>query len=269
MNRGYLALILAGALVVTAANAIVVHRVEVDPPPGFRVGGNAAEGTRKGGYNGVVKDGLFDPRYSGLNFEAVYGENRLSEVLEPRLTPLSPQDGVNRFPLVDWGLDIETAYQVHGNTVDLTVSVTPTRDGIGSYAQLLFASYMHSPENIRIHYPTPDGWSAADAGSVCPTGVALPAGFAEACRGYYALPIMYGRTGQGTLLFTAQGDGPVLWMVNPTGAGEGNPAWDFFLVIDEPQVGRTYRFYIRMALVSETPQATSQLSGALGPIGTY
>lgn len=61
----------------------------------------------------------------------------------------------------------------------------------------------------------------------------------------YTRPFFWGRYGPNVLAFIFDRHDLIRFTQSPDGGGEGNPAWDFQWIIDEPEAGKLYRLRYR------------------------
>ena len=281
-------------------NAVIVNNEPVDDDvlPGHR-----------GGYGGVASlthakrgDNLFVPFYAGLNFEHIHdGTVQARDVLfEPRRAPMEirciDRHTVELYqkPTPHWQLESWLRYRLlEDGAIEMTLECVPhARAFSNDYIGLFFASYIHQPESLDIHFL---GQQADSTGSEPQwiRGITPEHGRFSTHRSTddnrdfahddefpltlvfdysdyrYCEPWYYGVShGMALVLMFRQRD-EVRLSQSPSGGGKGNPAWDFQWFVPDYEVGQRYRFVMRaMYLPYESPEqiveATARHRAALG-----
>jgi hypothetical protein len=245
----------------------------------------------RAGYSGVGslthakrKTNLFVPEVAGLNFEHILdGTTRDRKVLfEPRNAPMELRRvgehvaELYQKPTPTWGLESCQRYELlEDGTIQLTIDCIPRQKAFkNGYVGLFWASYIHQPESLDIHFR---GYDEADVGTdgkpkrearwvrgVTPKHGELPTHLAtdDARRPHhdadfpltlvfnrsklrYAEPWYFGVShGMAYAQMFRPGDG-VRLSQSPSGGGKGNPAWDFQFLIPDYEIGRRYQFVMR------------------------
>jgi hypothetical protein len=156
------------------------------------------------------------------------------------------------------------------------------------YIGLFFASYIHQPESLDIHFrgrPADDAdakprWirGVTPAHGTLATHLSVDDDRRFAHDAEFPLTLVFNRSnhryskpwyygvshGMALALMFRPGD-RVRLSQSPSGGGPGNPAWDFQWFIPRYQVGQRYRFVMRaMYLPFESPE---QLLRATAPHG--
>jgi hypothetical protein len=272
--------------------AVVVDNREVD---------DVVLPKHRAGYSGVAsltharrRENLFVPAVAGLNFEHIHdGTTQPREVLfEPRHAPMELRlvgehaAELYQKPTPTWGLESCQRYELlEDGTIQLTIECIPRRrEYKNGYIGLFWASYIHRPESLDIHFR---GYDEADVGEdgkptrpprwvrgVTPRHGELSTHLAaDDSRRFehdadfpltlvfnrsklrYAEPWYYGVShGMAFVQMFRPGDG-VRLSQSPSGGGQGNPAWDFQFLIAGYEVGRRYQFVMRAAyLPYESPE---------------
>lgn len=239
----------------------------------------------RGGYSGVAslthaerRHNLFVPFYAGLNFEHIHdGTVQPRDVLfEPRRAPMEIRR-IGRYtaelhqePTPHWKLESWLRYELLDDAaIEMTLECVPhARTFKNDYIGLFFASYIHQPESLDIHFPG----RPADRASSSPRwirGVTPAHGklsthlaidddrefahdadfpltlvFNFSDYRYYK-PWYYGVSNGMALVLMFRDSDRVGLSQSPSGGGKGNPAWDFQWFIPEYQVGKRYRFVVR------------------------
>ena len=266
--------------------AVIVNNEAVDDEvlPGHRAG-----------YSGVASlthrrrdRNLFVPFYAGLNFEHIHdGTVQPREILfEPRQAPMDIRRigkhtaELHQPPTPNWKLESWLRYELlEDGVIEMTLECIPrARTFRNGYIGLFFASYIHQPESLDIHFL---GVPGSDVGSepawirgVTPShGVRATHLAVDDTRDFpheadfpltlvfnrsnyrYSRPWYYGVShGMAFVQMFRPSDGTRLSQ-SPSGGGKGNPAWDFQWLIPQYEVGKTYRFAMRaMYLPYESPE---------------
>ena len=266
--------------------AVIVNNEAVDDEvlPGHRAGySGVASLTHK-----LQQEDLFVPAYAGLNFEHIHdGTTQPREILfEPREAPMAIRRAgeyaaeLHQPPTPHWRLESRLRYELlEDGAIEMTLECIPrARTFKNDYIGLFFASYIHRPESLDIHFlgvPRGMGFQPmnhrqdADATwirGITPAHGTLATHLAvDDDRSFphdpqfplllvfnesnyrYSQPWYYGIShGMALVQMFRPSDGARLSQ-SPDGAGEGNPAWDFQWFIPKYEVGKPYRFVMRAA----------------------
>lgn len=247
----------------------------------------------RAGYSGVAslthakrRANLFVPEVAGLNFEHIHdGTTRARDVLfEPRHAPMELRRvgehaaELYQKPTPTWGLESCQRYELlEDGTIQLTIECVPRQKAFkNGYVGLFWASYIHQPESLDIHFRGHDEADVGEGGKpkrearwvrgVTPRHGELSTHLAaDDARRFphdadfpltlvfnrsklrYAEPWYYGVShGMAYVQMFRPGDG-VRLSQSPSGGGKGNPAWDFQFCIPDYEVGRRYQFVMRAA----------------------
>ena len=272
--------------------AVIVNNEAVDDEvlPGHRAG-----------YSGVASlthrrrdANLFVPFYAGLNFEHIHdGTVQPRDILfEPRQAPMEIRRidaytaQLHQPPTPNWKLESWLRYELlEDGVIEMTLECVPhARTFRNDYIGLFFASYIHQPESLDIHFL---GVPSSDVGSepawirgVTPSHGVLATHLAVGdTRDFpheadfpltlvfnhsnhrYSQPWYYGVShGMAFVQMFRPSDGTRLSQ-SPSGGGKGNPAWDFQWLIPKYEVGKTYRFAMRaMYLPFESREQISRVA---------
>ena len=249
--------------------AVIVNNEPVDDEvlPGHR-----------GGYSGLAslthrarKENLFVPFYAGLNFEHIHdGTVKPRDILfEPRQAPMETrridQNTVELYqkPTPHWQLESWLRYQLlDDGAIEMTLECIPqARTFKNDYIGLFFASYIDKPESLDIHFL---GRPANETGAkprwirgVTPAHGTLPTHLAvDDNRNFahdpnfpltlvfnksnyrYTEPWYYGVSGGMAFVLMFRPGDNVRLSQSPSGAGNGNPAWDFQWFVPQYKVGQ-------------------------------
>jgi hypothetical protein len=257
--------------------AVIVNNEAVDD--------NVLPGHRAG-YSGVAslthrqRENLFVPAYAGLNFEHIHdGTVQPREILfEPRQAPMTIRlvapyaAELHQPPTPHWRLESWLRYELlEGGAIEMTLECIPrARTFRNGYIGLFFASYIHRPESLDIHFlGVPTGEKTAEPrwirgvtpahGTLAthlsvdddrdfPHDADFPLSLVfNRSNHRYSEPWYYGVSHGMALVQMFRPDDAVRFSQSPSGGGEGNPAWDFQWFIPQYEVGRRYRFVMRAA----------------------
>lgn len=280
--------------------AVIVNNEPVDDTvlPGHR-----------GGYSGVASlthssqnENLFVPLYAGLNYEHIHdGTVQARDILfEPRRAPMQIHQvnthtvELHQPPTPHWKLESWLRYEMLADGVlEMSLECVPrARSFKHDYIGLFFASYIHQPESLDIHFPGQEAntqqnesaWirGVTPAHGTVPTHLAIndtrvfehDADFPLTLvfnRSNYRFhePWYYGVSHGMALVLMFRPQDQVRFSQSPSGGGSGNPAWDFQWFIPEYKVGQKYRFvmramYLPFTSVKQVIQATAPHRAALG-----
>ena len=242
----------------------------------------------RAGYSGVAslkhtqrRTNLFVPSYAGLNFEHIhYGTAQEHEVLfEPRNAPMDlrvvDQHTVELYQAPTPNYKLESCQRYHlleDGTIELTVEFIPhAKTFANGYVGLFWASYIHQPESLDIHFKGRE--SGDNAGTRWIRGVTPRHGvfathlavdddrtFARAdnfpsklvfnrSKYRYTEPWYFGiRHGMALVLMFRTQD-KIRLTQSPTGGGSGNPAWDFQCLVPDYKLGQRYQIIMRAMYV--------------------
>lgn len=244
-----------------------------------RIGDNAADGSHRAGYNGVwslvptgERDSLFVPGIAGLNLEHYFDgwHNGSREIFfEPRVAPmaLQPVDGrtlrLRQAPTPFWGVESTTLFRVEEpNRIRLTWSGIPRRPQVlnGGVMGVFWASYIHRPEDDRIHFRAVGreaGWTAfrsaahGDRSSVRGPADTLDLMISPGNAGklfsscaevrWKGAPAYYGRWRDRVYAVAFRTRELLRFAMSPSGGGAGNPAWDFQILVPDCRAGGEVR----------------------------
>jgi hypothetical protein len=241
----------------------------------------------RGGYSGVASlthrdrgENLFVPSYAGLNFEHIHdGTVRDREILfEPRYSPMELRV-VNAHtaelfqpPTSTYQLESCTRYALLADgTIEMTFECIPrARSFANEYIGLFWASYIHQPESLDIHFIGHDEADPAPRWirGVTPAHGTLSTHLAKGDRREFPhaddfpLTLVFNQSnyrydepwyfgvshGMALAMMFREQDG-IRFSQSPSGGGDGNPAWDFQFFIPEYKVGERYGYVMRAMYV--------------------
>jgi hypothetical protein len=249
----------------------------------------------RAGYSGVASlthtqhdKNLFVPAYAGLNFEHIHdGTVQERDVLfEPRRAPMEirqiGQHTVELYqaPTPHWQLESWLRYEMLADgVIEMTLECVPhARVFKNDYIGFFFASYMHQPESLDIHFLGRPS-QAEDGEPQWIRGVTPAHGTLSTHRSIrdnhhfshdadfpltlvfnfsdyrYDEPWYYGVSNGVALVLMFRPCDKVRLSQSPSGGGKGNPAWDFQWLIPDYKVGQRTRFVMRaMILPFESPE---------------
>ena len=239
----------------------------------------------RGGYSGVASlthekqpGNLFVPAFAGLNYEHIHdGTVHPRDILfEPRNAPMEIiRNDDNTVELHQpstphWKLESRLQYtMLDDGVIELDFDcVARERTFANGYIGLFFASYIHQPESLDIHFSgCPSGQKHKEPQWI--TGVTPKHGVLSTHKAIdddrefvhdpdfpltlvfnesqyrYSEPWYYGVSNGMALVLVFRECDKVRFTQSPSGGGEGNPAWDFQWFVPDYEVGRHYRFVMR------------------------
>jgi hypothetical protein len=269
-EKPYVVLERAGIRAVIVNNQAVNDKVLPDHREGYS---GVASLTRQG-----QDRNLFVPLYAGLNYEHIHdGTVQTRDVLfEPRRAPMEIGQAdehtaeLHQPPTPHWQLESWLRYTLlEDGTIEMTLDCVPrARTFKNGYIGLFFASYIHQPESLDIHFlghpaNQPDSearWirGVTPAHGVRPTHLAFndqrdfphdadfPMTLVFNLSDYrYREPWYYGVSHGMAFVQMFRPQDQVRLSQSPSGGGDGNPAWDFQWFIPNYEVGRRYHFVMR------------------------
>lgn len=246
--------------------------------------GTGEHAAHRAGYNGIwslqhraAPENCFVPAVSGLNLEHLMDDLFMTdaggEIFEPRQHPMTlervSEDCVRlvQEPSPLTGVASVTTFTVREpHIIDMTFQATLTRaPRQGGRFGFFWASYMNAPESPALQFQMPDGiWSClapdghGDDGGNTVCHESARAEFGDPSLSYragslthsfsrrrFGAPLMFGRPGDGSMLYLQMFDQaePVRLCMSPSGGGRNddrrllNPAWDFQYILDPAAVG--------------------------------
>ncbi|HUT95459.1 MAG TPA: hypothetical protein VMY37_38750 [Thermoguttaceae bacterium] len=241
------------------------------------------------------RENLFVPSYAGLNFEHIHDgtvQDRKT-LFEPRNWPMElrriDEHTVELYqgPTPHYGLESCLRYgMLEDGTIQMTLECIPRRRSfVNGYVGLFWASYIHSPESLDVHFkghgadePPASRWirGVTPAHGVLSTHVAtdddrtfahdpkFPLTLVFNRSDYrYAEPWYYGVSHGMALVFAFRPKDQVRMSQSPSGGGEGNPAWDFQYLIPDYEVGRRYQMVMRAMYVPY--ESAEEIEAAVKP----
>lgn len=255
----------------------------------------------RAGYSGVVslthtkqKRNIFVPGIAGLNFEHIHdGTTQDRNILfEPRKAAMELRvvnDHVAELyqaATPHWGLESCLRYELlDDGVIEMTLECIPRRDTFkNGYIGLFWASYIHQPESLDIHFKgIKNGGSKIDwvrgitpKHGTLPTHVGIkdqrlfkhdkefPLSLAFNRSEYqFTQPWYYGVSHQMSLAFMFRPQDKIRLTQSPSGGGKGNPAWDFQYFIPGYKINQRYQMVMRAMYLPYESQ--SQIEKAVKP----
>lgn len=259
--------------------AVVVDNSAVDD--GFLKGHRA-------GYSGLAvlrharrQQNLFVPAYAGLNFEHILDGTAHSErkiQFEPRNHPMELRL-INKHtaelcqtPTFHHGLESCQRYEIfRDGAIELTIELIARKPTFkNGYINLFWASYIHQPESLDIHFR---GVAASDVAAppvwirgVTPAHGELSTHISTSdtrrfphdepfpltlvhsfSHKRFTEPWYFGVSHGMAFVQMFRPKDQVRITQSPSGGGQGNPAWDFQFYVPGYVPGRLYRFVMRAA----------------------
>ena len=250
------------------------------------IGGNEAAGKHLPGYNGVhallgprQRRSAFVPEYAGLNlehyFDGFHDRADREAYFEPRRSPMEfhllAENTALLYqpPTPFWGVESWTTFTVREPFyVDMVYRCVPRKRAFENGCLGAFwASYINHPESKAIHFrgrrtaKEKTRWLSHESprhgeqssvrhlrdrvrlplrpaierfmyASMAPMRYDRPYCFGL-CRGYMIL-----------LLFECRH--VLRFSHSPSGGGQGNPAWDFYMLVPDYRIGEEYRLRVRL-----------------------
>jgi hypothetical protein len=249
----------------------------------------------KAGYSGVASlthadrsDNLFVPNYAGLNYEHIHdGTDQTDPAVryEPRHAPMELRRidehtvELHQPPTPHFKLESSLRYELlEDGTIEMTLECIPRqRTFKNGYVGLFWASYIHQPESLDIHFrgfeEGSDGTPGWVRGMTPRHGELSTHLAADDQREFphdpdFSLTLVFNRSGHRyteswyygmshgmafVQVFRPQDQ--VRLTQSPSGGGPGNPAWDFQFFIPDYEVGQLYRMVMRAIYVPyESPE---------------
>ncbi len=287
-DKPYVVLERAGVRAVIVNNQAVKDNVLPDHREGYS---GVASLTRRG-----QDRNLFVPLYAGLNYEHIHdGTVQPRDVLyEPRRAPMEIRQAgehtaeLHQLPTPHWQLESWLRYTLlEDGTMEMALECVPrARTFKNGYIGLFFASYIHQPESLDIHFL---GHPAKDTGSEAMwiRGVTSEHGVRSTHLAFddrrdfphdadfpmtlvfnlsdhrYRKPWYYGVSHGMAFVQMFRPQDQVRLSQSPSGGGDGNPAWDFQWFIPQYEVGQRYRFVMRaMYLPFESTEQVTKATAA-------
>lgn len=238
-------------------------------------------------------ESLFVPAYAGLNYEHIHdGTNQDRDILfEPRNAPLELRV-VNKHtvelyqaPTPHWKLESVLRYaMLEDGTIEMTLECIPrAKTFANGYVGLFWASYIHQPESLDIHFrgqPVSSDEATRWIRGITPAhGVSATHPGRDDARVFkhdddfpltlvfnrskflYDEPWYYGLSHGMAFVQMFRPQDVIRLSQSPSGGGQGNPAWDFQYFIPEYEVGQRYQMVMRAMYVPyESPEQIQRVS---------
>ena len=256
----------------------------------------------RAGYSGVASlkhakrpENLFVPSVAGLNFEHIHdGRVQKREVLfEPRNAPMELRvidahtAELYQQPTPHYGLESCHRYRLlEDGAIEMRFECVPRRRSFANgYVGLFWASYIHQPESLDIHFlghgfdePPAARWIRGITPSHGQLATHLASDdhrqFAHAAdfpltlvfnlsKHRYREPWYYGVSHGMALAMVFRPKDHIRFSQSPSGGGKGNPAWDFQFFVPDYELGKRYQMEMRALYVPfESPE---QVQRAVAP----
>jgi hypothetical protein len=231
-----------------------------------------------------VDESVYVPAYAGVNLEHYFDARSKPDdpriFFEPRFAPMkfrkisATKAELSQAPTPVYGVESRTVFEVkEPYYVDVAYRAIPRKGGFaGGFLGIFWASYINGPLDKSIYF------LSGDADSAKPHWVQLstqmhgrdstvrPAGdtkelamgddptslFRNMSPLRYGEPFFYGRFRDMVLIYIFKPNPYLRFAHSPSGGGRSasgddtNPAWDFQLVVPEPQEGREYGLDMRV-----------------------
>jgi len=237
----------------------------------------------KGGYNGIAElyhtdqdSTLFVPTYAGFNLEHVFSGDRLIQLFEPRVNPMTLYKKSESEVLLYQkaapvsGAESLTEFKLVAPCyIDITFRCILHNKQYFShgYAGFFWASYINNPPDRNIYFRgvteglSVENWISAfsEKHNLKSTHRGINDNydffFAPDCKvnlaknfsGYrYSLPFYFGRFHNMVMAYFFDSGEVIRLTQSPTGGGGTNPAWDFQYLIPDPKTEKVYSFKARM-----------------------
>ena len=246
--------------------------------------------SHRAGYSGLAylghqsrTENLFVPSYAGLNFEHIHdGTKQDRKVLfEPRNAPMQlrliDEQTVELYQAPSPHYELESCLRYHmleDGVLEMTFECIPRkRTYTHGYIGLFWASYIHQPESLDIHFlgrpaeadnqssqSKKSGWlqTVTPSHGVLATHLGgndlrsfkhdedFPLSLVFNRSKYrYSQPWYYGVSHGMAWIQMFRPQDQVRLTQSPSGGGKGNPAWDFQYLIPDCQVNKRYQMVMR------------------------
>jgi hypothetical protein len=246
---------------------------------------NEAHGEdHRAGYNGIARlthaaqsESVFVPAYAGFNLEHIFGGDRMPDLFEPRHHPMtlrrlsSTTIELRQSPTPRSAVESTTRFQVvppHYIDVEFRCVARDLTYFQHGYLGLFWASYIHAPEDIRMHFrgrgpgdsqsrwisahTAEHGVASTHRGLADPGDVFFAPDFNATLANHFSeyrfdAPFFCGRFRNMILLYMFDRAPEIRFSQSPNGGGSTNPAWDFQFLARDVQPGRAYGYRARVA----------------------
>jgi hypothetical protein len=239
----------------------------------------------RSGYNGISElrhaaqdSNLFVPLYAGFNLEHIFAGDSLSNLFEPRKSPMQLkrisdtkvelyQKETSLSHVESW--TTFTLVPPHYIDVSFRCVIKSAEFFKHGYAGMFWASYINAPQDKKIYfygreqqteemkwigaYSRQHGVASTHIGNEDNFDLFAVPGFNITLASHYSNylynePFYYGRFNNMVFayLFSEPQEGIIRFSQSPTGGGLDNPAWDFQYIIPDFKVGKKYSFDARL-----------------------
>lgn len=239
----------------------------------------------RNGYNGISElrhsaqdSNLFVPFYAGFNLEHIFAGDSLSNLFEPRKSPMEIRH-ISKYEVELFQPETQLSHvesrtifkMVPPHYIDVSFQCIIKSDEFfkHGYAGIFWASYINAPSDIKIYfkgnekgskeikwigaYSKKHGLESSHIGVKDTFDLIAVPGFNVTLANHYSNylfkePFYYGRFNNMVFayLFSEPEDGIIRFSQSPTGGGPQNPAWDFQFIIPNFEIGKEYSFNARL-----------------------
>ena len=239
----------------------------------------------RSGYNGISElkhsaqdSNLFVPFYAGFNLEHIFAGDSLSNLFEPRKSPMElkriSKNIVELYQAETPLSHVEswTTFKMappHYIDVNFRCIIKTDEFFKHGYVGIFWASYINAPQDKQIYFPgykkesdkvewigaysTKHGVASTHIGADDNFDLFAVPGFNVTLASHYSNYLFsehfyYGRFDNMVFayLFSEPKDGIIRFSQSPTGGGPQNPAWDFQFIIPDFKIGKEYSFNTRL-----------------------
>lgn len=203
-----------------------------------------------GGYGGLnmTHDGVDLFSVVGFNYEAIF--NSSDHYLSPRVVQqtLTRSGDTHRLRTETPAARVDTYITPGSGVVDFTIRITPYEHK--PWLSFLFASYMNGPADKAFYFISNGSWES-DTNKP------------------HDYPFYYGVING--LMYLVMFDEDVIFARNDSGDGPANPAWDWYILLNNYSPGGQYAFSGRVIIAPFTGRADvvmayEQWSGRIVPV---
>lgn len=211
---------------------------------------------------------IFVDYYAGLNLEHYFNNNfhDRHEMFHPRNYPMALKRTRENFvelhqdPYAPWFINYDAVFNVTApNCVDFCLQFTPKNVTIenSDFLGVFYASYINQPRTLGFNFLSDDKWNYfettkhGEKSTVCGNKSCKDVSFSNRLNKHwlftqyadilYDKPFYFGLNDKLMyLIMFDDNEKQVRFCHSPSGAGNGNPAWDFFITYPKPEKNKTY-----------------------------